>query len=360
MRLASETPVPVSRHDLQRMLDFVHLSERMARDAAYVARLVERLAAQPGTGLPPTAQVMPARPAMLMGYDFHLGPDGPKLIEINNNAGGLHVQGHRWIPQPAIPELAGTLPARLLAMFPPALRRIAIMDEDIARQHMYPEMCAYAELLRADGRQVWLVSPEQIEGRDDGLWIDGERLDGIYNRHTDFYLDTGPLAHVRRAFLAGQIDLNPYPRSYALLGDKARMADWWRPGWLEGILDARAVSMIRQVVPETHLLREMDADAVWEQRKHWVFKPAARHGGKGVIVGKNISRTRFAAMGEDTVIQRFVPPSQADAGGVPMKFDVRLYTFGAELIALSGRVWQGQVTNFQAEGSGWVAIAVAP
>lgn len=24
----------------------------------------------------------------LMGYDFHLGEDGPKLIEVNTNAGG--------------------------------------------------------------------------------------------------------------------------------------------------------------------------------------------------------------------------------------------------------------------------------
>lgn len=25
----------------------------------------------------------------MMGFDFHLGPDGPRLIEINTNAGGL-------------------------------------------------------------------------------------------------------------------------------------------------------------------------------------------------------------------------------------------------------------------------------
>jgi len=352
MRLASETPVPVSRPDLERMLAFVRLTEGMARDPAYAAQLEAKL--------PETAHRVPARPSMLMGYDFHLGPDGPRLIEINNNAGGLHVQGRQWIPQPAIPELAGTLSDRLLAMFPPDLRHLAIMDEDIASQHMYPEMCAYAELLRADGREVALVGPERIEGKDDGLWVDGTRLDTIYNRHTDFYLDSEAMAHVRRAYLAGQIDLNPYPRSYALLGEKTRMADWWRPGWLEAFLDAQGASLIREMVPETHLLHELDADEVWAGRKLWVFKPAARHGGKGVIVGKNISRKRFAAMGEDTVIQRFIPPSLVELGGVPMKFDVRLYTYGTQLIALSGRVWQGQVTNFQAEGSGWVAIDIRP
>ena len=350
MKLASETPITLGRDAFLRMLDFVRLTDRMARSPEYAARL-ERL-------LPPTAHFIPQRPPILMGYDFHLAPDGPKLIEINNNAGGLYVHKHLWIPQPAIPELPGTLTARLLEMFPPSLRHIAIMDEDITHQHMYPEMVAYAELLRADGRRVWLVTPEQIEERDGGLWIDGERLDAIYNRHTDFYLETAALAHIRRAFLLGMVDLNPFPRSYALLGEKTRMADWWRPGWLEAWLDAADVSLIHAIVPETHLLREADADRVWSERKHWVFKPAARHGGKGVVVGKNVSRTRFSGMGEDTIIQRFIPPSVVAVNGIQMKLDVRLYTFGAELVAVAGRVWQGQVTNFQAEGSGWVGIDI--
>jgi ATP-grasp domain len=352
MRLASETPIALGQESFAQMLDFVRLTDRMASSPEYAVRL-ERL-------LSPTAHFIPARPAMLMGYDFHLTPAGPKLIEINNNAGGLYVQKHQWIPQPPIAELPGSLTARLLQMFPPSLRHIAIMDEDITHQHMYPEMLAFAELLRGDGRRVWLVTPEQIEGRDDGLWIEGERLDGIYNRHTDFYLESAAMAHIRRAFLLGTVDLNPFPRSYALLGEKTRMADWWRPGWLDAWLDASSVSLIHAMVPETHLLREMDAEQVWKDRKRWVFKPAARHGGKGVIVGKNISRTRFSAMGEDTIIQDFIPPSLVSVDGREMKLDVRLYTYGTELIAVAGRVWQGQVTNFQAEGSGWVAIDITP
>jgi hypothetical protein len=350
MELASETPITLGRDAFHRMLDFVRLTERITHSPEYAARL-ERL-------LPPTAHFTPDRPGLLMGYDFHLTPDGPKLIEINNNAGGLFVHGEQWIPQPAIPELPGDLLARLLGMFPSSLQCIAIMDEDITNQHMYPEMDAYARLLRADGRHAWLVTPEQIESRDDGLWVEGERLDAIYNRHTDFYLESAAMAHIRRAFLLGMVDLNPYPRSYALLGEKTRMADWWRPGWLEAWLDPASVALVHDIVPETHLLREMDAERIWSERKHWVFKPAARHGGKGVIVGKNISRKRFAAMGEDTVIQRFIPPSLVSVDGRDMKFDARLYTYGTELVAVSGRVWQGQVTNFQAEGSGWVGLDI--
>ena len=37
---------------------------------------------------PAIAHFVPGPIGAFMGYDFHLGPDGPKLIEINTNAGG--------------------------------------------------------------------------------------------------------------------------------------------------------------------------------------------------------------------------------------------------------------------------------
>lgn len=350
MQLEFDNPVKLERCFFDHMVKFVHVIEDMARMPEYETRLEPYL--------PTTAQFIPSRPAMLMGYDFHITQEGPKLIEINNNAGGLHMAGSRWMPQPNIPELPGSLELRLLRMFPDSLRHIAILDDDIEHQHMYPEMLAYADLLRSEGRSVWLATPESLEAHDDGLWIDGKRLDGIYNRHTDFYLETESMAHIRQAFLQGTVDLNPYPRSYAFLGDKARMADWWRQEWLKPFLSAKSISMIHAIVPETHMFQEMEAQDVWTQRRNWVFKPAARHGGKGVIVGKNITRKRFSTMGPDTIIQQFVPPSVVEVGGSRMKFDVRLYTYGYELIAIAGRIWQGQITNFRTEGSGWVSIDI--
>ncbi len=37
---------------------------------------------------PQSAQLNPGPVGVFMGYDFHLGEDGPRLIEINTNAGG--------------------------------------------------------------------------------------------------------------------------------------------------------------------------------------------------------------------------------------------------------------------------------
>lgn len=345
------------------MLAFSRLLHRLEQHESYVELLENSLE----NGLQETAKVIPDSPGMLMGFDFHLTDDGPKLIEINNNAGGLYIgrQADRdninqlWLSQPHTPELPGGLKERLLAMFPPHWKTIAIVDEEIEQQYMFPEMQAYANILEDDGRTVFLVSPEGLRLDDDGLYVGQSRIDAIYNRHTDFYLESEPMRQIRKAYLAGQVQLNPHPRSYALLGDKARMADWWHEGVLEACMSEPEISLIRSVVPEIHLMCEYDSEQAWAERKNWVFKPAARHGGKGVLLGKSVSRTRFDALDrQDSVMQRFVPASIVHVNNKPFKFDVRLFTQGEKLIAVAGRVWQGQVTNFRTEGSGWVALEI--
>ncbi len=355
--LASENPVAICRDDFEAMLSFSRTAFRLKDNAAYLSQLCEHL--------PEAAHIQTRWPSVLMGFDFHLTDDGPKLIEINNNAGGLYIGDERWLPQPDIAELPGDLKQRLTDMFHADWATIAIMDEDVTGQFMYPEMQAYAELFRKDGRRVMVVSPEDLVLRDGSLICDGVQVDAIYNRHTDFYLEGEGVAHIRQAYGLGKVAVNPHPRSYALIGDKTRMVDWWRHGVLEACVDQAAVERIRSVTPETHKLSEMDMDQAWAVRKQWVFKPAARHGGKGVLLGKAMSRKRFEALDvAETIVQRLVPASEVGVQGVDgennrMKFDIRLYMHGETLIALAGRVWLGQVTNFRQPGSGWVSISIA-
>jgi len=354
--LATEQAIPVLHDDFDTMLRFARAVYALKDNAAYLRQLHDVL--------PPAARIRPCRPSVLMGFDFHLTPAGPKLIEINNNAGGLYIgQDHRqqdlWMPQPRLPELPGMLEERLLRMFDAQWQAIAVMDEQVEQQFMYPEMCAYARLLQCAGRKAWVVNPEDLHLTDKGLMYQQQYIDAIYNRHTDFYLESEALAHVRRAYEAGQVTLNPHPRSYALIGDKTRMVDWWREGWLEHCVDSTELALIRQVVPETRRLDEMDADEAWQMRKQLVFKPAARHGGKGDVLGRSMSRRRFESLDRsDTVVQQLVPPSSVHVGDQEMKLDIRMYMHGPELIALAGRVWRGQVTNFRQPGSGWVTLDI--
>jgi len=349
--LAALEEVTIKREEFEVMLQFSRLMFRLKQNNHYITALKDQL--------PVTADAMHDEASMLMGYDFHLTDDGPRLIEINNNAGGLYIGDHRWMKQPAIAELAGSLEERILHMFPDTWQCIGIMDEDVTEQYMYSEMQYYADLLRQAGRNVFLVSPEDIQGRDDGLYVKGQRLDGIYNRHTDFYLETPELAHIRTALMAGQVSLNPHPRSYALLGDKSRMVDWWHKGLLDTCLVEQDITLIRHIVPEIHALSDCDRAQLWTDRKGWVFKPAARHGGKGVVLGKAMSRKRFESLDNNsTVVQRYVPASQIEHDGITYKFDVRLYMHGETLIAVAGRLWRGQVTNFREDGSGWVSLNI--
>jgi len=350
MTLATQTPVEISHDDFQTMLRFARSIDDLQSNPAYIQALASKL--------PDTAHLVPKQPSILMGYDFHLTESSPKLIEINNNAGGLWERDDGWIPQYEHDEMQGDLTLRLLHMFDQDWQHIAIMDEDIQQQYMLPEMKAYAALLEKDGRKVSLVSPEELILTDDGLLIDDAKVDMIYNRHTDFYLQSQAMQHIRKAFMAEQVALNPYPRSYALIGDKNRMVDWWRDN-LMSFLAGDTLDLIHQVVPETHLLAEYDLEQAWLQRKQWVFKPAARHGGKGVLLGKGMSRKRFDALDKTTtVMQKLVPASKVELHGKSFKFDIRLYMYGKQLIAMAGRAWNGQITNFREEGSGWVPIKV--
>ena len=349
--LASETPVSIPSHDFNIMLDFARTVFGLKDNQAYLDLL--------DTYLPDAAKIKTGWPSVLMGFDYHLTPDGPKLIEINNNAGGLYIGDNRWLPQPAIAELPGSLEMRLTEMFHADWTTIAIMDEDVTGQYMYPEMLAYASHLERDNRHVVVVSPEDLQLSGDGLYFEERKIEAIYNRHTDFYLEGADLAHIRRAYELGEVVINPHPRSYALIGDKSRMVDWWREGLLEQCIESDAIKKIRAVTPQTIQLAEVDMDQIWTDRKQWVFKPAARHGGKGVVLGKSMSRKRFESLDErETIVQQLVPASQVDVEGQNMKFDIRLYMHGEKLIALAGRAWRGQVTNFREPGSGWVALSI--
>ena len=352
MTLATKTPVPISQHDFQTMLSFARAAYQLKNNPTYLSMLAEKL--------PKTASVEHSSPSILMGYDFHLSDDTcPKLIEINNNAGGLWERDDGWVPQCSHTELPSDLPSRLLGMFEASWQHIAIMDDNITQQYMYPEMQAYATLLESGGKKVSLVSPEDIILQGDGLYVQGSKIDMIYNRDTDFYLESEAMQHIRKAYMAGQVVLNPYPRSYALIGDKNRMVDWWRNGLLESCVNTETLNLFRNVVPETHVFAEYDKDQAWETRKQWVFKPAARHGGKGVLLGKAMSRKRFEALeAPSTVMQKLVPPSLISIDDTSYKFDIRLYMHGERLVAVAGRAWRGQITNFREEGSGWTPITV--
>ena len=79
-QLFSDTALFMPGEDLMRMQAMVHAVEAATVLSGYQEKVL--------AWAPATARINPGPSGSFMGYDFHLGNDGPRLIEINTNAGG--------------------------------------------------------------------------------------------------------------------------------------------------------------------------------------------------------------------------------------------------------------------------------
>ncbi len=117
----------------------------------------------------------------LMGYDFHLGDDGPKLIEVNTNAGGAFLNALLAKAQKACcaeveQGLIGTrdddFETRVVAMFKDewrrqrgagAPRRIAIIDDQPEEQYLYPEFVLARQMLLKHGIDAVIGDASELQ-----------------------------------------------------------------------------------------------------------------------------------------------------------------------------------------------------
>ena len=356
----------------------VQVAFRLARGAGWQA-LVDASA-------PAHLRFAPGNFGVFMGYDFHVTPAGPRLIEINTNAGGALVNGLHTAalcdPQALACLCADLLPVetveqRLVAQFLAEYeavrgagarpRRVAIADEKPEQQFL----CAEFELMRAlferFGIEAHVCDTGQLVRRTDGALVLGDApVDLVYLRDTDFTLEAPRSAALRAAYLERAVVVTPSPREYFLLADKRRLALLSSRAALESLgVAADEVELLAGVVPETRLLAELDPEQVWRERRTWVFKPATAFGSRAVYRGDKISRRRFEEVLREPgyLAQRHVEPGEIQVetseGARTMKFDVRAYAYREEILLLGARVYQGQVTNLRSPGGGFSAICVA-
>jgi hypothetical protein len=234
-----------------------------------------------------------------------------------------------------------------------------LLDEDPQEQPLYPEVVACRDWLCRQGIRASIAAPEQLDVRADGVFLNGEKVDLIYNRHCDFFLEEPVLAAVREAYLAGQVCLSPNPFVYGLLADKRRMVLWSDPQSLAELgLSSAEQQLLLSLVPKSRLLSACDLAQVWADRKELAFKPVTRFGSRGVLLGKSVSRKRFNELeAETTLVQSLVPPSvETDASGAEFKVDLRLFVYRDQLLGLGARLYQGQVTNLRTEGGGFAPV----
>lgn len=360
----SMIPVRLPYADLRKMLQLVRVTYALSGLPEYRQLVLPQL--------PETARFDPGHAGLMMGYDFHLTADGPKLIEVNTNAGGGYLA---WLASAQYAQVdSGQLPKRVLERLLKSfqqewsgfsegdqpLRRVAIVDENPESQPLYSEMQAFCGWLAGVGLEAEIVPPEDLQADHAGVFSKGRQIDLIYNRHCDFFLEDEEMSGLRDAYLNRNVCLSPNPFVYGLLADKRRMIVWSDDDQLRELgIGEEDRELLLALVPQSRLLADCDPQEIWKQRKKLVFKPVTRFGSRGVLMGKSVSRHRFDEQEPaTTLVQQMARPSVTEGDGDAFKTDLRLYVYRDRLLGIGARLYQGQVTNLRTSGGGFAPVVL--
>jgi hypothetical protein len=324
--------------------------------------------------LEPVAGISELRPrneSVLMAYDFHTSEEGECwLVEVNTNGAGymfshLMRMAHNQ-ESDGLARLADSFSFELKlwgkSVAPPT---IAISDEDIENQKMYAEFVMYRDWFRQLGWRAEFCEAHDMSINGANLSTPfAERVDLVYNRHTDFYFEA-PHHRIFREILQSDIAcVTPSPSEYWRLADKQRLITLSQPGFLKsiGATSLEIAALEKVLIPSFEKSGFASVEEIWSQRKHLFFKPKRSHGSKSVYRGESVSRKVFERlMQEDILIQHYRPAQKMpveDERSVlsNWKFDLRFYVYADQIQLAVARIYQGQVTNFASPLGGFTLV----
>ena len=355
--------LPVAQR--QAMTEIIDAIESVIGLPAYQAQVLAQA--------PAIARLPMAARGVFMGYDFHLTEAGPKLIEINTNAGGgllnaylLAAHGHE--------DAAARLCADYVEMFreewrlargDAPLRRIAIVDEAPAGQFLAPEFELFRDLFAANGIAAVVADPAELSSDGTRLMHAGEPIDLIYNRLTDFSFTAAVHGHLRAIFESGGVVVTPHPRAHALYADKRNLMLMSDASALNalGVQDATQQTLLAGI-PRVVSVTPGQGDEFWAERKRWFFKPPAGFGSRAAYRGDKLTKRVFEEiLNGDYIAQEIALPSEhvvpVEGGEATMKADIRCYVYAGRIQCVAARLYQGQTTNFRTPGGGFAPVFFA-
>ncbi|MDO9598331.1 MAG: hypothetical protein Q7J47_11485 [Azoarcus sp.] len=373
--LFSATAVFIPPTTLQAMSEVVAATEAVIALPGFQSEVLGRA--------PAIAQLDHGPRGVFMGYDFHLCASGPQLIEINTNAGGALLNRALAHAQHACcaeiePYLRPTanldrLDAVWLQMFLDEWTlqrgggrptRIAIVDDEPTQQYLHPEFLLFQHLFRSAGIDAVIADPAALSWQDGRLLHDGQVVDLVYNRLTDFYLDTPKAAPLRAAFEAGAVVLTPHPRAHALHADKRNLALLSDPARLAVLgVPAELISRLVAGIPRTVEVTPELAERLWAARRGLFFKPACGFGSRAAYRGDKLTRRVWEEiLGGGYIAQAIALPSERlvniDGQDSELKLDVRAYVYAGQIQLVAARLYMGQTTNFRTPGGGFAPVFV--
>jgi hypothetical protein len=318
---------------------------------------------------------------VFVGVDFHISATGPKVIEINTNAGGGFLNAALLAAQtaccevlnPALPLMEKQLHEEFIAMFrnewrlcrgDKTLTTIAIVDQHPEQQFLYPEFRIAQAVLKNAGFNVLIIDPSGLQWNGEYLVIQNERIDLIYNRLTDFSLTESNHQHLRQAYDQDAVVITPNPFHHAIYADKRNLILLGDKGFLQTCaVTYEDIQTLEQAIPKTHALTAENADQFWQERKQLFFKPACGFGSKAAYRGDKITTKVWQEILQGNYIaQELVPPGQrgvsVDNKQTELKMDIRAYCYQGKIQLLAARLYQGQTTNFRTDGGGFAPVFV--
>lgn len=371
--LFSNAPVFLPEADTRGMVRLVRAIETTAELPAYREAALE--------WAPPIARHDFGPRGAFMGYDFHVTPDGPRLIEVNTNAGGAFLNALLASAQRACCRevQVGLMNAHVDEFEPSVLRmfveewrrqrgngtpaRIAIVDDKPEGQYLYPEFLLAQRFFKKHGIDAVVADPATLTYTEGQLRAGDRSIDLVYNRLVDFSFEQPDHAALRAAYLDGSVVVTPNPHVHALFADKRNLSLLSDQVLLKSWGATQDVLADLASVPRTVLVAQDNAQQLWETRKAWFFKPACGYGSKAVYRGDKVTKGVWADIVRGGyVAQAFAPPSERmirlDGSAEPRKTDVRVYVYNGQVLLMAARLYQGQTTNFRTPGGGFAPVFV--
>lgn len=379
--LFAESAVFVTDSSIKKQREIITAVESVIALPAYQERVLAYA--------PDAAKFIPKAHSVFFGYDFHLSPEGPQLIEINTNAGGallnaIVARTQKTCCDLAVEELLAQITCAtgadnpeqaFIAMFleewqaergEQPLGSIAIVDENPESQYMLPEFILFKKLFEQHNINAIICDPSELVFHEQALWHENQRIDLIYNRLTDFGLEAAAHESLLKAYLAKAVVVTPHPRAHALYADKRNLVLLTDEATLLDLgVDAKTRTLLLTGIAHTVSVNPDDAESLWAARKHLFFKPAKGYGSKAAYRGDKLTRRVFGEILQgDYVAQTLVQPSErqleVENKIVDFKLDLRHYVYRGRTQLISARLYQGQTTNFRTPGGGFAQVIVVP
>lgn len=372
--LFSARPVFMSNSQTERIAEVVHAVESVVMLPAYQNHIL--------ANAPAIARHNPGgAKGVFFGYDFHVHEDSIGLIEINTNAGGamlnaVMARAHHACcldreQLTSAATSAAALEKNIIDMFltewrlcgrDRPLQTIAIIDTEPQQQYLYPEFLLFQQLFERHGLRAVIADPSELRLHDGVLWHGDTAVDLVYNRLTDFMLESPASAALRAAYLEHAVVLTPHPQAHALYADKRNLALLCDAEQLQALGVPRNVQDVLVAnIPHTEVVDAAHADRLWGERRHLFFKPTAGYGGRAAYRGDKLTKRVWQdILAGNYVAQAIIAPGERVIGSQEnpelLKFDIRSYVYAGTVQWTAARMYQCQTTNFRTPGGGFAPV----